>query len=65
LERSLVLWALLRARGVVSQLCVGARCEGGVFSAHAWVEYEGVVLNDRPDVAHAHVVLADVAQGAP
>ena len=50
LRRSLVLWWLLRRRRIATDLRIGARIEGGDFSAHAWVEMEGTVLNDAPDV---------------
>ena len=48
LERSLSLWWLLRRRGVESDLRLGVRRDGE-FEAHAWVEVDGVVLNDRSE----------------
>lgn len=51
LERSLVLWWLLRQRGVGATLQIGVRKEAERLEAHAWVELDGVVLNDRPDIA--------------
>jgi hypothetical protein len=79
LQRSLVLWTLLRRHGVKSDLRIGVRKErppagnrasksaaGSAtrsrfrlphrfepqprFQAHAWVEWQGVVLNDTPAV---------------
>lgn len=50
LPQSLVCWALLRRRGIESELRIGTRKVGGEFEAHAWVEYQGQVLNDRSDV---------------
>ena len=51
LGRSLVLWFLLRRRGVDAELVVGADMpRGGEFSAHAWVEVAGEPVNDAPDV---------------
>jgi Transglutaminase-like superfamily len=49
LAQSLVLWWLLRQRGLVSELRVGVRKRGGQLQAHAWVEYRDLVLNDRGD----------------
>jgi hypothetical protein len=46
LPRSLVLWCLLRRRGIDADLRIGVRKEDGQFQAHAWVEYRGVALND-------------------
>jgi hypothetical protein len=71
LQRSLVLWTLLRRHGVDSDLRIGVRKErlpfappaanarlqdlvrlqpDAHFEAHAWVEWQGVVLNDTPTV---------------
>ncbi len=50
LTRSLLLGWLLRRRGVASQLRIGVKMSNGSLAAHAWVEYEGVPINDQPDV---------------
>lgn len=50
LKRSLTLWFVLRRRGILSDLRIGVRRHEGEFQAHAWIEYEGAVLNDRPTV---------------
>lgn len=50
LERSIVLWWLLRNRGIPVELFVGARKQRQRFEAHAWVEFEGRVLSDDADV---------------
>jgi Transglutaminase-like superfamily len=50
LKQSLVLWILLQSQGIISVLRIGVRTESDKFSAHAWVEYEGIVLNDTDDV---------------
>lgn len=54
LPRSLVLWHLLRRRGAPAQLRIGVTKEGEQLSAHAWVENEGQVINDRPDIAQRY-----------
>ena len=46
LSRSLVLWALLRRRGVMAELRVGFRRREGKMEGHSWVELEGVPLNE-------------------
>lgn len=51
LSRSLALWWLLRRRGYAPELRLGVSMAGGTFAAHAWVELDGRVLNDRQDVA--------------
>jgi hypothetical protein len=55
LERSLVLWWLLRRLGISAELRIGARKEVGRFEAHAWVEVDSVVLNDT-GAEHRHFV---------
>ena len=56
LQRSLVLWAILRRRQIDSQLRIGVAPpqgrEGMAF--HAWLELGGEVVNDRPDVARTY-----------
>ena len=49
LKQSLVLWILLRSQGIISELRIGIQ-RSTKFSAHAWVEYQGIVLNDTDDV---------------
>ena len=51
LSQSIALTWLLRRRGVAADLRFGARRREGQLEAHAWVEHDGVVLNDTPDVA--------------
>jgi hypothetical protein len=51
LGRSLVLWFLLRRRGIDAEFVLGAAAPGGgELAAHAWVEVAGVPVNDAPDV---------------
>jgi Transglutaminase-like superfamily len=45
LRQSLVLWYLLRRRGIPCQLRIGGTVEAGQFAAHAWVEYAGESLD--------------------
>ncbi len=54
LPRSLVLWWLLRRRGIAADLRIGVRKLAGEFQAHAWVEYRGVALNDGDDVSERY-----------
>lgn len=58
LERSIVLCWLLRSRGIPAELRVGAQKHVERFEAHAWVECEGIVLNDADDI-HSHFVPFD------
>ncbi|MDH4096298.1 MAG: lasso peptide biosynthesis B2 protein [Betaproteobacteria bacterium] len=51
LTRSLLLVRMLRERGAAAQLRIGVRLVGGALDAHAWVELDGVPVNDAPDVA--------------
>ncbi len=56
LKKSLVLWFLLRRQGIESELRIGVRRDQGEFQAHAWVEYEGIVLNDTQNVRQKFVM---------
>lgn len=51
LEQSLVLFYLLRSQGIPVRYCHGVRPHP--FQAHAWIEYQGVPINDVPE----HVAL--------
>jgi hypothetical protein len=63
LHRSLVLWWLMRRRGVTAHLKLGARRADGAFDGHAWVELDGIVLNDREDVTDNYVPLPWLLSG--
>ena len=47
LEQSLALYWLLRMRGVAANLCFGVH--PAPFTAHAWIEYDGVPVNEDDD----------------
>ena len=55
LEQSLVLYRMLRHRGMNADLRIGARKEANRFEAHAWVELVGTVL-DSGGAEHLHFV---------
>lgn len=56
LRKSLVLWYLLRRKGIETELRIGSRRNEGKFEGHAWIEYQGMVLNDTPDVRQRFVM---------
>ncbi len=60
LEKSLALWYLLARQGIASTVRIGARKLDDKFQAHAWVEREGVPLDDPGD-SHRHYATFDVA----
>jgi hypothetical protein len=60
LDESLVLWWLLGRQGIRSELKVGVRKEGEKFEAHAWVECDGMALNE-PEARHQHYAAFDAA----
>jgi hypothetical protein len=45
------LWFLLRRKGIDADLVIGAASSEGSLAAHAWVEVDGVPVNDSPDVS--------------
>ena len=60
LLRSLTVWTMLAARGVAGELRFGARRVSGRTEAHAWVEVDGRVINDAPDVGERFPVLEPI-----
>jgi len=60
LEESLALWWLLGRQGIRSSLRVGVRKDGEKFEAHAWVERDGMALNE-PESKHKHFAAFDAA----
>jgi transglutaminase superfamily protein len=60
LEKSLVLWWLLGRQGIGSSVRIGTRKSGQKFEAHAWVECDGVALNE-PEEPHTHYAVFDEA----
>jgi len=50
LPKSLTLCWLLRQRGIPAKLQIGVSIESKAFRAHAWVEYAGQIINDRPNI---------------
>lgn len=60
LEKSLALWWLLRREGTASSVRIGTRKSSGKFEAHAWLERDGVALNE-PGEEHRHYATFDAA----
>jgi len=50
LERSLFTYALLGLYGIKCDLKIGVNGSARDFSAHAWIEHEGNILNDTPEI---------------
>ena len=56
LPRTIVLWSLLRRRGIDADVRIGVRCGNeDEFQAHAWLEWNGEVLNDAADVGSQYL----------
>jgi hypothetical protein len=55
LQRSAATTCLLRRHGIPAQLVIGI--QQIPFNAHAWVEVEGQVVNDRPYMQKMYAVL--------
>jgi hypothetical protein len=66
LSRSLVLWGMLRRRGIDSDLRIGVRTDAARFQAHAWVEYQGQPLNASEQIHQQYAAFdqAIVPEGA-
>ena len=59
LRRSLLFWWFLRGRGIQSRVCFGVRKMDHQLEAHAWVEYQGIVINDSERVREAYQLLEE------
>ena len=56
LPRAVVLWSLLQRRGIGADVRIGVRYDTqGQFESHAWLEWNGEVLNDAADVAEQYL----------
>jgi len=55
LQRSAATACLLRRHGVAAQMVIGV--QHLPFRAHAWVEVDGVVVNDKPYAPEMYAVL--------
>ena len=55
LQRSAATSCLLKSRGIFAQMVIGA--QQLPFKAHAWVEVDGRVVNDKPYVPEMYAVL--------
>jgi Transglutaminase-like superfamily len=58
LEQSLILYYLLRRRGVAVSYCHGVQPQP--FEAHAWLEYRGEAINDVPEHVRRFARLPDL-----
>jgi len=52
LRQSLLVYFLLRRKGLAPKLIIGVRRRDEVFDAHAWVELDGIALG-QAELAHA------------
>ena len=55
LQRSAATSCLLRSHGISAQMVIGA--QRLPFKAHAWVEVNGLVINDKPYVPEMYAVV--------
>ncbi len=59
LTRSIVLWRLLRRRGVGAEIRIGVSREASALAAHAWIEVDGEPVSDAADVSARYAAFAD------
>ena len=60
LRKSILVWGFLRRSGVQGQIRFGVQLNERQLAAHAWVEYQGFVVNDAPDVRDHFRTFSDV-----
>jgi transglutaminase superfamily protein len=56
LVRSLSLWVILRRRGVHASLRIGMRRSGEKVEGHAWLEIDGIPVNEKQAVIRTYTV---------
>jgi Transglutaminase-like superfamily len=61
LERSIASTLLLRRHGIAAELVLGARMLP--FKSHAWVEVEGIPVNDKPYMREIYMVFDSPGAG--
>ena len=60
LDKSVFLWFLMRQRGLDGRIRIGVAFDPERrLDGHAWVEFEGRVVNDAPDFAQRFAVFAE------
>jgi hypothetical protein len=59
LRRSLVTWIFLRREQIDSDIFFGVRITDHQLEAHAWVEYQGMVVNDTTEIGSVFRPLVD------
>lgn len=59
LDRSVLAWMLLRQHRLDPSLRIGVALDADDLDGHAWVEWNGRVVNDEADVAERFAVFDD------
>ena len=63
LRSSLALWYLLGVEGIAAEVRIGVKREPiAPFEAHAWVEVQGLPLNDAPDIGDRFKPFSDLSR---
>lgn len=60
LRKSILIWWFLRKENIPSDICFGVRMVNRKLDAHAWVECNGIVVNDSPSVVEKFDAMSDV-----
>ena len=63
LDRSVFLWFLMRQHGLDGRIRIGVAFDEGRLDGHAWVELDGVVVNESPTVADHFAVFDEDPTG--
>ncbi len=59
LDRSVFLWFVMRMHCLDGDVRIGITLDGSKIEGHAWVEIDGLVINDSPDIADSFAVFDD------
>ena len=60
LPKNLVLWWLLKERGIKTRLVIGVKRSTDGIIGHAWIEQNGELINEKRKVADEYTVIQEI-----
>jgi hypothetical protein len=62
LARSMALWAILRRRRIATELRIGVRKVADRIEGHAWLEFDGIPINENSAITATYQVFEGAEQ---
>ena len=60
LPKNLVLWWLLKERGIETRLVIGVKRSTDGIIGHAWIEHNGKLINEKQKVTDEYTVIQEI-----